>query len=158
MTWHCWDPRTLRRTQHRFPHATGPHDSGHPTAGTQSRVHFHPAEEVPLSTAGDFPLASPDAPPPSRAAIVAQPMPSRVPVGTRLTPPPSHSHRCCVCSPRWEVGSPGHKRAKVQFVASTWEVDVETQVGDHPPPLCAFRSPVPSSWHRGSRQRRGSSS
>ena len=50
----------------------------------------------------------------------------------------------------WKSHLRGWKSAKVEFAASTWVVEVETEAREHTHPTpCAFLSLVPSAWHQG---------
>ena len=63
---------------------------------------------------------------------------------TRPTPPPPLTVLSMLrVQPRfaWRLELPGRKRARIEFVAATWEVDVEMQAGERTP---AFRISFPS--------------
>ena len=48
----------------------------------------------------------------------------------------------------WKLELPGRKRARVEFVDATWEVDAEMQAKEQTPPS-AFHSPALSPSRRG---------
>ena len=116
----------------------GPYGPADPTGGTAGRVHVPPQEDIPSSSAwdGSAAPASLVAPPPSQTAVVAQPnahtgatgYPADAPaiaVLLMLRVPPSFASKSEL---------PVRKRARVEFVAFKWEVDVEMQAGEQTPP------------------------
>ena len=101
------------------------------------RVHSLPQEDIPSSSARDVSAAY-AAQPPSRTAVLAQ-----LNAQTGATGYPADAPAIAVLSmllvqPPFTSKSelPGRKRVRVEFMAATWEVDVETQAGEQtPPPL-----------------------
>ena len=139
--WHCWlpDPRAAVAAQKRFcPAGTGTGTAmGTGTGG-------HASFDVPLSSAGappaDIRPAVPAAPPPAPGpdpVVVANPV-----AGTGATAHPSDLPPITTLSMlrnqhpfAWKLDLPGRKRAREEFVATTWEIEVETQDGAREPPL-----------------------
>ena len=99
---------------------------------------------VPPSSAGATPgdvrggiPAAPPAPPAANPVVVANPV-----AGTGATAypsdlPPMSSLSMLRSQPpfAWKLDLPGRKRAREEFMATTWEVEVETQDGQREPPL-----------------------
>ena len=130
--------------------------------GTGGHVSFHMA----LSSAGAPPAdiwpAVPVAPP---RALGPDPVVVAIPVArTTATAYPSDLPPITTLSMlrtqppfAWKLDLPGRKRAKEEFVATTWEIEVETQDGAREPPLkisfpCAITHPNPGGgWKEGER-------
>ena len=107
-----------------------------PPDGTAGRVHFPPQEDIPSSSARDVSTAR-TAQPPSQTAFVAHPNAQTGATGYPADAPAiALPSMLCVQPPfHWKLELPGGKRGRVEFVAATWEVDVETQAGEQTPPL-----------------------
>ena len=138
--------------------------AGHTNAAAQSGTVRHMTLDVPSSSAGATPAdagtaipAAPLAPPASDPVFVANPM-----AGTGATAHPADlppSAPSPLCDPNlpfaWKLDVPGGKRAREEFVATTWDVEVETQDGQREPPLkisfpCAITFPNPGGgWKEG---------
>ena len=117
----------LSPTELRCGPASGP-------SGAAGRVHFRPLQEdVPWSTARDVSpsQAAPAAPPPSHTVVVAQPNAQTGATSYPPYTPPIIALSMMHVKPpfAWRLKLPGRKRARIDLMAATWEVDVETQVG-----------------------------
>ena len=134
--------------------------------GTGTDTGGHVSFDVPWSLAGappaDIRPAVPAAPPPAVGpdpVVVANPVagsgatayPSDLPPNTTL---------CMLRSQppfAWKLDLPGRKRAREEFVATAWEIEVETHDGAPEPPLkmsfpCAITYPDPGGgWKEGER-------
>ena len=160
--WHCWlpDPRAAVAAQKRFRPA------GHTSAPAQPGTGGHVSFDVPSSSAGappaDIRPAVSAAPPPAPGpdpVVVANPV-----AGTGATAYPSDLPPITTLSMvrsqppfAWKLDLPGRKRAREEFVATTWEIEVETHDGARVPPLkmsfpCAITYPSPGGgWKEGER-------
>ena len=121
--------------------------------GTGGHVSF----DVPPSSAGTPPAdIRPAVPAPPRAAPGPDPMVVANPVARTGAmaypsdlPPMTTLSMLRTQSPfAWKLDLPGRKRAREEFVASAWEIEVETQDGAREPPLkmsfpCAIIYPNP---------------
>ena len=133
-------------------------DTGKGTGG-------HVSLDMPSSSAGappaDIRPAVPAAPPPAPGpdVVVANPV-----AGTGATAYPSDLPPITTLSMlrsqppfAWKLDLPGRKRAREEFVATTWEIEVETQDGARGPPLkisfpCSITHPNPGGgWKEGER-------
>ena len=170
--WHCWlpDPRAVVAAQKRLRpagHTSAPALPGTGTGtgmgtGTGGPVSF----DVPSRSAGappaDIRPAVPAPPPPAPGpdpVVIANPV-----AGTGATAYPSDLPPITTLSMlrtqppfAWKLDLPGRKRAREVFVATTWEIEVETQDGAREPPLkisfpCAITHPKPGGgWKEGER-------
>ena len=133
--WHSWlpDPKATH-VRKRFRPA------GHTNATAQSGTGRHVTLYVPSSSAGAIPGDAfpqpPVHPPPQTPWSSQTPWRGR---GTRPTPPPPIISSLSMLRSQppfaWKLDLPGRKRAREDFVATTWEVEVETQDGQREPPL-----------------------
>ena len=134
--------------------------------GTGTGTGGHVTFDMPSSSAGappaDIRPAVPAAPPPAPGpdpVIVANPV-----AGTAATAYPldlPHINTLSMLRTQltfaWKLDLPGRKRAREEFVATTWEIEVETQDGARKPPLkisfpCAITHPNPGGgWKEGER-------
>ena len=133
--------------------------------GTGTGAGDHVSFDVRSSSAGappaDLRPTVPAAPPPTPGSnvVVANPV-----AGTGATACPSDLAPITTLSMlrtqpplAWKLDLPGRKRAREEFVATTWEIEVETQDGAREPPLkisfpCAITHPSPGGgWKEGER-------
>ena len=106
------------------------------------------AGATPAATPADAPAAIPAAPPAPTAPdpmVVADPVAGTGATAYPADLPPITSLSMLRSQPpfAWKLDLPGRKRAREEFVATTWEVEVETQDGPREPPLKIY-SPMPS--------------
>ena len=122
--------------------------------------------DVPRSLAGTPPAdirpAVPAAPPPAPGpdpVVVANPVAATGATAYLSDLPPIATLSMLRSQPpfSWKLDLPGRKRAREEFVATTWEIEVETQDGAREPPLkisfpCAITYPNPGGgWKEGER-------
>ena len=146
-TWDCWEPYpvAVRRTQPRFRPTLGP-------SGTAGRVHFPlPPEDISSSTArGVWASRLPQVPrhSPTRRSWRSPTCRPGPPVTCPTPPPPPPIKMLSMLrvQPPFarRLEPPGRKQARIEFVAATWEVDVETQAGERTP---AVRISFPCAVH-----------
>ena len=140
--------------------------AGHTDAPTQSGTVRHVALDMPSSSAGATPAdaraaipAAPPAPPASDPMVVANPVAGTGATAYPADLPPITSLSMVRYQPpfAWKLDLSGRKQAREEFVARTWEVEVETQDGAQEPPLkmsfpCAITFPNPGGgWKEGER-------
>ena len=132
------------------------------TAGHGRPLVLRRALEFGRRPPADIRPAVPAAPPPAPGpdpVVVANPV-----AGTGATAYPSDLPPITTLSMvrsqppfGWKLDLPGRKRAREEFVATTWEIEVETQDGAREPPLkmsfpCAITYPNPGGgWKEGER-------
>ena len=136
---HCWLPDpTATHVRKRFRPA------GHTHATTQWGTSHHVTLDVPSSSAGATPgdagaaiPATPLAPPAADPVVVANPVPGTGATAYPADLPPISSLSMLRSQPpfAWKLDLPGRKRATEEFVATTWEVEVETRDGQRELPL-----------------------
>ena len=114
----------------------------------------------PAATPANAPAAIPAAPPAPTTpnpVVVAKPVAGTGATAYPADLPPITSLSMLRAQPpfAWKLDLPGRKRAREEFVATTWEVEVETQDGPREPPLklsfpCAITFPSPGGgWKEG---------
>ena len=158
------DPRAAVAAQKRFRPAG--HTSAAALPGMDTGTGGHVPFDMPSSSAGappaDIRPAVPAPPPPAPGpdpVVVANPV-----AGTGATAYPSDLPPITTLSMlrtqppfAWKLDPPGRKRAREEFVATTWEIEVETQDGARELPLkisfpCAITHPDPGGdWKEGER-------
>ena len=133
--------------------------------GTGTGTGGHVSFDMPSSSAGGPPadirptVPAPPPPAPGPDVVVANPV-----AGTGATAYPSDLPPITTLSMlrtqppfAWKLDLPGRKRAREEFVATRWEIEVETQDGAREPPLkisfpCAITHPTPGGgWKEGER-------
>ena len=165
--WHCWlpDPRAAVAAQKRFRPAGHTSAPALPGTGTGTGTGGHVSFDMPSSSAGappaDIRPTVPAAPPvaPGPDVVVANPV-----AGTGATAYPSDLPPITTLSMlrtqppfAWKLDLPGRKRAREEFVATAWDIEVETQDGAWEPPLkisfpCTITHPNPGGgWKEGER-------
>ena len=160
--WHCWLPDSRAATATHARKRLRP--AGHTHATAQSGTGRHVTLDEPSSSAGATPAdaraavpAAPPAPPASDPVVVANPVAGTGATAYPANLPPISSLPMLRSQPpfAWKLHLPGRKRAREEFVATTWEVEVETQDGQREPPLkmsfpCAITLPNPGGgWKEG---------
>ena len=136
------------------------HTSAPALPGTGTATGDHVSFDMPSSSDGappaDIQPTVPTAPPPAPGPDVVV---ANLVAGTGATAYPSDLPTITTLSIPfgWKLDLPGRKRAREEFVATTWEIEVETQDGAREPPLkisfpCAITHPNPrGGWKEGER-------
>ena len=118
--------------------------AGHTSAAAQPGTGGHVSFDVPSSSASAppaelrpaVPAAAPRGPGPD-PVVVANPVAGTVATAYPSDLPPIAALSMLRFQPpfAWKLDLRGRKRAREEFVATTWEIEVETQDGAREPPL-----------------------